>query len=86
MIVGPAVPPSGLRVYGSAMGLAELKQAVLALSPHDLAELASFIREEDAKAWDEQIDKDFSQEGRLQCISEEVRNDLRFGKVGDLPS
>ena len=67
------------------MSLAELKQAVHELSTHDLAELASFIREEDEKAWDDQIDKDFSEGGRLRGMVDEVRADLRCGQVGDLP-
>jgi len=67
------------------MSLAELKQAVHELSTHDLAELASFIREEDEKAWDDQIDKDFADGGRLGGLIDEVRNDLRSGQVGDLP-
>ena len=62
-----------------------MKQAVHELSPHDLAELASFIREEDANTWDEQIDEDFSAGGRLRGLIDEVRNDLRSGQVGDLP-
>ena len=67
------------------MSLAELKQAVHELSAHDLAELASFIREEDAKAWDDQIDKDFAEGGKLRPVLDEVRDDIRSGKVGDLP-
>ncbi|MCX6972071.1 MAG: hypothetical protein NTV93_18245 [Verrucomicrobia bacterium] len=67
------------------MSLAELKQAVHELSTHDLAELASFIREEDAKAWDDQIDEDFSEGGRLRGMIAEIRDDLRCGQVGDLP-
>ena len=67
------------------MSLAELKLAVHELSAHDLAELASFIRKEDAKAWDDQIDEDFAEGGRLRGMLDEVRDDLRRGKVGDLP-
>lgn len=67
------------------MGIAELKEAVHRLSPQDLAELAAFIREEDAKAWDHQIDEDFADGGRLHGILDEVRTDLRKGQVGDLP-
>lgn len=67
------------------MSLTELKQAVHELSPHELAELAAFIREEDANAWNAQIDEDFSEGGRLRGVMEEVRNDLRCGQVRDLP-
>ena len=67
------------------MSLAELKQAVQELPPRDLTELAAFIRDQDNKAWDEQIDTDFSEGGRLHAVLDEVRNDLRAGLVGDLP-
>ena len=42
------------------MSLAEIKSAVDALSPEELAELAAFIRERDNAAWDRQIDVDFA--------------------------
>ncbi len=67
------------------MSLADLKQAVHKLSPPDLAELAAFIREEDNLAWDSQIDKDFAEGGKFSSVLEEVRNDLRAGRVRDLP-
>ena len=38
------------------MGLAEIKNAVEMLSPRELTELASFIRERENAAWDRQID------------------------------
>ncbi len=62
------------------MSLAELKQAVQELPPCDLTELAAFIRDEDNKVWDEQIDADFSEGGRLHAMLDEVRNDLRAGQ------
>ena len=48
------------------MSLAELKEAVAALSPADLAELASFIRQRENSEWDRQIDADFAEGGRLR--------------------
>jgi len=68
-----------------AVSLAELKQAVHKLSPTDLAELAAFIREENDRAWDSQIDEDFSPCRKLHGLLGEVRNDLRAGHVMDLP-
>jgi len=41
------------------VSLAEIKDAVETLSPGELAELASFIRERENAAWDRQIDADF---------------------------
>jgi len=67
------------------MSLTELKQAVQELPPNDLAELVAFIRDEDNRIWDAQIDQDFAGTGRLANVIAEVRNDLHAGQVGDLP-
>jgi hypothetical protein len=67
------------------MSLAELKEAVAALSPADLAELASFIRQRENSEWDRQIDADFAEGGRLRPVLEEVRENLRAGRLEDLP-
>jgi hypothetical protein len=66
------------------MSLAEIKNAVDTLSPGELAELAAFIQREDA-AWDQQIDADFAENGRLRPVLNEVREDIRAGKLQDLP-
>ena len=68
------------------MSLAEIKTAVDALSPDELTDLAAFIRERDNAAWDRQIDSDFSENGRLSSVAEEVREDIRAGRLKDLPS
>ena len=67
------------------MSLAEIKSAVDALSPEELAELAAFIRERDNAAWDRQIDADFVEGGRLREVTDEVRADARAGNLRDLP-
>ena len=67
------------------MSLAEIKDAVDTLSPGELAELASFIRQRENAAWDQQIDSDFDKGGRLRSISDEVREDIRAGRLEDLP-
>jgi len=67
------------------MSLAEIKTAVDQLSPKELAELAAFIRERDNAAWNREIDEDFSETGRLHRVMEEVRNDIRAGRLEDLP-
>jgi hypothetical protein len=71
--------------YSSAVSLAEIKTAVDALSPDELTELAAFIRERENAAWDRQIDSDFSDDGRLHSVAEEVRADIRAGHLQDLP-
>jgi len=67
------------------MGLAEIKNAVDTLSPGELAELAAFIRRREDAAWDQQIDADFAEDGRLRSVLNEVREDIRAGKLEDLP-
>jgi len=67
------------------VSLAEIKDAVEELSPAELAELAEFIRKRDEAAWDQQIDADFADGGRLRPVLDEVRDDIRAGKLQDLP-
>ena len=67
------------------MSLSEIKDAVDALSPDELAELASFIRQRENAAWDRQIDADFDEGGRLRPLLDEVREDIRAGRLDDLP-
>ena len=67
------------------MKLTELKSAVDLLAPEELAELAAFVRERDEAVWDRQIDADFAEDGRLRAVLEEVRADLRSGRMEELP-
>jgi hypothetical protein len=67
------------------VSLAEIKDAVETLSPRELAELASFIRERENGAWDRQIDADFAENGRLRPILEEVRENIRADRLEELP-
>jgi hypothetical protein len=67
------------------VSLAEIKTAVDALSPDELAELAAFIRERDNGAWNRQIDADFAEDGRLREVADEVRADIRAGRLEDIP-
>jgi hypothetical protein len=71
--------------YIAFVSLAEIKTAVDALSLDELTDLAVFIRERDNAAWDRQIDSDFSENGRLSSVAEEVREDIRAGRLKDLP-
>ena len=71
--------------YTPVVSLTEIKTAVEALSPDELTELAAFIRERDNSAWDRQIDSDFSEGGRLSSVADDVRADIRAGRLQDLP-
>jgi hypothetical protein len=63
------------------VSLAEIKNAVEPLSPDELTQLATFIRERDNVACDRQIDSDFSDDGRLHSVAERVRADIRAGRL-----
>lgn len=67
------------------VSLSEIKSAVDALSAEELAELAAHVRERENRAWDQQIDADFAEGGRLSSVAEEVRADIRAGRLQDLP-
>jgi hypothetical protein len=54
------------------VSLAEIKHAVCALSPDELAELSAFIRERENRAWDQQIDADFSPGGKHAAALERI--------------
>jgi hypothetical protein len=67
------------------VSLTEIKDAVETLSPGELTELASFIRERENAAWDQQIDADFAEDGRLRPVLEEVRKNIRAGRLEEPP-
>ena len=67
------------------MSLLQIKNAVAGLTPAELAELAAFVREREDAAWDQEIDEDFAECGRLRPLLEEARADLRAGRHEDLP-
>jgi hypothetical protein len=85
MLLCAALVSNVFAVKMRQMSLAELKEAVAALSPADLAELASFIRQRENSEWDRQIDANFAEGGRLRPVLEEVRKNLRAGRLEDLP-
>jgi hypothetical protein len=67
------------------VSLTDIKNAVEALSPNALADLAAFIRERENASWDRQIDEDFGDGGRLRPILEEVGENIRDGRLEELP-
>jgi hypothetical protein len=69
----------------SLVSLAEIKSAVEALSTDEFAELTAFVRERENRAWDKQIDTDFAEGGRLSTVADEAREDIRAGRLQDLP-
>ena len=67
------------------MSVAALKKELDALSPQELAELSAYIAKLESAEWDTQIDRDFSDGGRLRPVLDEVRADLRAGRMDEMP-
>jgi hypothetical protein len=67
------------------MSLAEIEKAVDALSPDDLARLAAYIARHDKLAWDKQIEKDFSPDGKHAAILERIDTEIDQGNFKPLP-
>ncbi len=66
------------------MSLAETKSAIRDLPPKELAELASFISEQNNAAWDKQMDEDFAS-GKLDFLFEEAERERKVGELRDWP-
>lgn len=67
------------------MSVTEIKQAISELSPEELAELSAFVAERDAELWNQQIDEDFDERGRLHGLLQKVILDIRSGHLDQLP-
>lgn len=67
------------------MNLTEPKAAVEALGPEELTDLAAFIRARHSATLDGQIDADFAEGGHLRPVLDEVRADMKAGRLEDLP-
>ena len=67
------------------MSVSELKREVDALSARELAELSAYIAQRDSAEWDAQVDQDFSEGGLLRPVLDEVRADLRAGRLDKMP-
>jgi hypothetical protein len=59
----------------------EIEEAVLRLSPAELAVLRAWFAELDAEAWDRRIEADIGA-GRLDAFADEALDDLRAVRVG----
>lgn len=66
------------------MSLAEIKNAVRELPPKELAELASFISQQDNAAWDKQMEQDAAS-GKLDFLFDEADRERAAGQLRDWP-
>ena len=72
-------------VYSFRMSLAEIEAAVKELTPQELAKLAAFIAREDKRAWDAEIEEDFSAAGKHSAALERIDAEIDSGKITPLP-
>jgi predicted transcriptional regulator len=66
------------------MSIKEIEQAVSKLSRDELAAFRKWFMDFDWKAWDREIEEDVAS-GRLDAVIQEVDDDIRAGRVSDLP-
>ncbi len=63
------------------MTLEAIKEAIERLAPEEQTVLARWLRERDWKAWDEQIERDFSPGGRGMQLLDELERESAEGKT-----
>jgi hypothetical protein len=66
------------------MTLAAIKEAIEQLPPEEQTILASWLSERDWKAWDEQIERDFSPGGRGMPLLAELEREIAEGQTRPL--
>jgi hypothetical protein len=66
------------------MTLEAIKQAISALPPEDKTSLMAWLRQQEAEAWDKQIELDFSEGGAGAPILEKWDAEIKAGKSAPL--
>ena len=67
------------------MSLAEIEEAVDALSPEELTRLAAYIARRNKLAWDEELEEDFSPGGKHERALERIDAEIDSGNFTPLP-
>ncbi len=62
------------------MSVKEIETAIANLPPADLAELAEWFEEFQARAWDERIARD-ARQGRLDSLVQRAKEQVKAGQV-----
>jgi hypothetical protein len=65
------------------MSVQEIKAAITQLAPEDVVELAAWLEEYQAQAWDEQIARDV-QAGRFEPLIQRAREQFEAGQCRTL--
>ena len=66
-----------------SMSVEEIENAIVKLSKHELAELATWFADHQAKVWDDRIARDL-ESGRLNSLLEEVDSEINKGEAKPL--
>jgi hypothetical protein len=66
------------------MSLAEIKAAIQQLSFEQRAELAAWLHGWEDDEWDEQMKRDVAS-GKLDVVLQEVEEDIKAGRVREMP-
>jgi hypothetical protein len=67
------------------MSLAEIEEAVDALSPEELTRLAAYIARRDKLVWDKELEEDFSPGGKHERALERIDAEIDSGYFTPLP-
>ena len=65
------------------MSIKEIELAITQLTPKELSQFTAWFEEFQAKAWDEQIEKDI-EAGRLDKLIKEAEEDFKAGRCKPL--
>jgi hypothetical protein len=65
------------------MDIKEIESAIVQLPPSELAELAKWFEEFQARAWDEQLEQDV-RGGRLDAMIQQAEQDFEQGRCEPL--
>ena len=83
--LAPFLASRSFRIYYFVMSLAEIEKAVDRLSPDELAKLADYIARHDKLAWDKEIERHFSPDGKHAAVLEKIDAEIDKGKFTPLP-
>ncbi|MEW6113593.1 MAG: hypothetical protein AB1664_15790 [Thermodesulfobacteriota bacterium] len=67
------------------MTVAELKEAIEQLNVEERAQLEALLHPYSPDDWDKQMEADFSSTGDLAWLVDEVDEDIKAGKLQDMP-
>jgi len=67
------------------MSLVEIEKAVDKLTPAELAKLAAYIARQDKLGWDQQLEEDFSPDGKHAEALQKIDAEIDAGKFTPMP-